>query len=188
MFPLYTLYAAKYESPNNVANDEKSDFLPPSFLAYSLNDYSGIFWKTIAPKYHITADCFGRYCNRKIAMDQTCYKIVIVRTFECSYPLEYNICHQFFNSNIITTLQISRSSKLYLDTSYMQGKKGFQIYYILEHSNFLVPQGPLQAAISQEPMRMVRGKFASAFVLIIGCIGLNLSRIGDIDVSHLFEP
>ena len=58
------------------------------------------------------------------------------------YPLEYNICHQFFNSNIITTLQISRSSKPCLDTSYMQEKKGFQIYYISQHSNFLVAQGP----------------------------------------------
>ena len=26
IFPLYTLYAAKYESPYNVENDEKSDF------------------------------------------------------------------------------------------------------------------------------------------------------------------
>ena len=27
-----------------------------------------------------------------------------------------------------------------------------------------------------------------AFVSIIGCIGLNLSKIGDIDESHLSEP
>ena len=75
-------------------------------------------------------------------MTKKCYKIVVLHTFECSYPLEYNISPQFFNWNIITTLQISRSSKPYLDTSYVQGKKEFQIDYISEHSNFLVAQGP----------------------------------------------
>ena len=119
-------------------------------------------------------------------MAKKCYKIVVLHTFECSYPLEYNICHQFFNSNIITTLQISHSSKPYLNTSYMQGKKGFQIYHISEHSKFLVAQGPLLS--SSKTNENGEGKFASVFVPIIGRIGLNLSKICDIDVSHLSEP
>ena len=105
-------------------------------------------------------------------------------TFECSYPLEYNICHKIFNSSVIGTPKINRSCRPCFYTSYMQGKSE----HILAHSHFLVtlPPSP-SAAIYRKPTRW-RGKFWQCDFPILGHIWLNLSKIGDIYVSHLSEP
>ena len=65
---------------------------------------------------------------------------VNLHTSKCSYPLEYNICHEKFQLECNNP-----QNKLQLQTLFlyilMQGKRASQSEHILKHSHFLVTLG-----------------------------------------------